>query len=152
MAVFCSKCVCLVESAHFWEHSTSSLSSHKSTQSARDHTYRDNTHYSYLPSSRHKVPSSYLAEQHARSHHHWSRDLLNLHARKGRVSDNLTVKSVGVNGSISAGAVKPLLYVSRSHQHSALSSRASSVRGSPRVWQMRRWYPPMWSWREPSSR
>ena len=36
-----------------------------------------------------------------------------------------------MNGSISAGAVKPLFYVSRSCQHSASSSQASSVRGSP---------------------
>ena len=48
----------------------------------------------------------------------------------GRVSDHLTAKSVGVNGSISAGAVKPLLYVSRSRQHSAATSLASSVRDS----------------------
>ena len=84
-----------------------------------------------MPSSRHKVPSSYLTEQHARSHHHWSHDLLNLHARKGGVSDHLTAKSVDVNGSISAGAVKPLLYVAWSCQQSASSSRASSVWGSP---------------------
>ena len=36
-----------------------------------------------------------------------------------------------MNGSISAGAVKPHLYVSWSRQHSASSNRASSVWGSP---------------------